>query len=51
MFIMTKRVTIVLDDDIHDKLRKLQAKKIQETGGSVSFSRVINESIAKNLKK
>lgn len=51
MFIMAKRVTIVLDDDLHDKLKKLQTKMIQETGGSVSFSRVINDSIAKNLKK
>lgn len=44
---MGKRVTIVLDDDIHDKLRKLQAKMIQETGGSVSFSKVINQKLAK----
>jgi len=44
---MGKRVTIVLDDDLHIKLRKLQAKMIQDTGGAVSFSRVINQKLAK----
>ena len=47
---MGKRVTIVLDEDIHSNLRKLQAKMIQQSGKAVSFSRVINESLAKKQK-
>ena len=44
---MGKRVTVVLDDDVYEKLRKLQAKKIQESAKSVSFSSVINDSLIK----
>lgn len=44
---MGKRVTIVLDDNVYEKLRKLQAKKIQESAASVSFSSVINDQLAK----
>lgn len=47
---MAKRITVMIDDDLHDKLRKLQAKMIQESGKSVSFSRVINEKLAKTAK-
>jgi len=46
---MTKRITIIIDDDNHKKLRNLQAKMIKESEGSVSFSRVINEIIEKGL--
>ncbi len=46
-----KRVTIVIDDDIHDKLRKLQAKMIQNSNKSVSFSRIINEQASKTIWK
>ena len=48
---MGKRVTVMIDDDVHDKLRKLQAKMIQESGKSVSFSRVINAKLSKTSKK
>lgn len=48
---MVKRITVMLDDDLHDKLRKMQAKKMQGTGKAVSFSKVINEIISKILKK
>lgn len=47
---MGKRVTIVIDDDIYEKLRKIQAKKIQNTASAVSFSSVINESLKKKTK-
>ena len=47
---MAKRVTIVLDDDLYEKLRKIQAKKIQDTTSAVSFSSVINESLKKKTK-
>jgi hypothetical protein len=49
-FIMGKRITIVLDDDLQKKLREKQAKKIKETGGSVSFSNVVNETLRKGIK-
>jgi len=40
----------MLDDDLDKKLRMLQAKLIQSTNGSVSFSEIINETLRKNLK-
>jgi len=48
---MAKRVTIMLDDDLDKKIRLVQAKAIQSTTSSVSFSRVINETLRNNLKK
>ncbi len=47
---MSKRVTIMVDDDVDKKLRIIQAKEISKTQSSVSFSRVINEMLRKNLK-
>lgn len=44
---MAKRVTIIIDYDIYEKLRKIQAKKIKDTSRAVSFSKVINESLKK----
>jgi len=48
---MSKRITIVLDDDLVKKVHDLQAKKIKESTGSVSFSRVLNELVRESLKK
>ena len=47
---MAKRITIMIDDDLDKKLRFIQAKAIQDTNSSVSFSRVFNETIRKKLK-
>ncbi len=47
---MSKRVTIVLDDDLDKKLRLRQAKIIQQEQSSCSFSRVLNETLRKFLK-
>ena len=47
---MAKRVTIVMDDDVDKKLRQIQAKEIQNTQSSVSYSRVINKTLRKQLK-
>jgi len=47
---MSKRITIVLDDDNDKRLREIQAKLILKEGNSVSFSRVINDEIRKNKK-
>ncbi len=49
-FIMARRVTIMIDDDLDKKLRSIQAKAIQSTTISVSFSKVINEILRKQLK-
>jgi hypothetical protein len=47
---MSKRITIVLDDDNIKKLREKQAKLIKEHAKSISFSRVINDVLRKNIK-
>jgi len=47
---MTKRVTIMLDDDNDKKLRVRQAKLISQEQISYSFSRVINDTLRKALK-
>jgi len=49
-FIMGKRITIVLDEDLVKKLREKQAKQIKESTNSVSFSRVVNEILHKGLE-
>jgi hypothetical protein len=48
---MAKRITIIIDDDLDKKLREIQAKKIQTTTSSVSYSEVINETLRKSIKK
>ena len=47
---MGKRITIVLDDDLVKKLREKQAKKIKESVESISFSRILNETLRKSIK-
>jgi len=49
-FIMGTRITIVLDDELLKKLREKQAKLIKVSPKSVSFSRVLNETLRKSLK-
>ena len=49
--IMGKRITIMLDNDLDKKLRLIQAKAIQNTASSVSFSTVLNETLRNYLKK
>ncbi|MFQ5440151.1 MAG: hypothetical protein ACE5DL_01670 [Nitrosopumilaceae archaeon] len=48
---MSKRITVMLDEDIIKKLHDIQAKQIRETSKSVSFSKVLNEAVRENLKK
>jgi len=45
-----RRVTIMIDDDLDKKIRNRQAKIIQTTQSSYSYSRVINELVRKALK-
>ncbi len=47
---MVKRVTIVIDEDNDKKLRTKQAKLIEQTQSSYSYSRVLNEALRKILK-
>jgi len=47
---MSKRVTIILDNDLDKKLRRIQAKEITKTRKSVSFSETMNNILRKGLK-
>lgn len=48
---MSRRVTIMIDDDLDEKLRLIQAKAIRSTNSSVSFSTTINKILRNSLKK
>lgn len=48
---MSKRITIVISDDLNKKIRLLQAKKIQTTCQSVSYSQVLNDVLRKSLNR
>lgn len=48
--IMSKRVTIMIDDDLDKKIRLRQAKMIQQEQTSYSYSKVLNETLRKVLK-
>ncbi len=47
---MSKRVTIMIDEDLDKKIRMLQAKWIQHNQTSHSYSKTLNEVIRKSLK-
>lgn len=47
---MSKRVTIMIDEDLDKKLRLRQAKMIQQEQTSYSYSKTLNESLRKVLK-
>ncbi len=49
--IMSKRITIMIEDEVDKKLRTIQAKTIQSTSSSVSYSSIINKILKTNLKK
>jgi len=40
---MYRRVTIMLDENLEKKLRKIQAKLIKDSKKSMSFSQVVND--------
>lgn len=48
--LLAKRVTIMIDDEIDKKLRLIQAKQISKSSSSVSYSKVLNDAIRKQLK-
>ncbi len=50
MIQMSKRVTIMIDEDLDKKIRMSQAKLIQQEQSSYSYSRVLNETLRKSFK-
>jgi len=44
-FLMSYRVTVVIDADNMKKLRLKQVKEIKKSSKSVSFSRIVNDTI------
>ncbi len=48
---MSKRVTIMIDDDLDKKVRLRQAKRITTETGSVSFSSELNAILREALDK
>jgi hypothetical protein len=46
---MSKRITIMIDDDIDKKLRQRQAKMIQQISKSYSYSKTINDVLRKSI--
>ena len=49
VWILALRVTIMLDEDLAKKLRVLQAKRLKSSNKSISFSKVLNEVVRKDL--
>lgn len=47
---MSKRITIMIDDDLDKKLRFRQAKMIQQEQASYSYSKMLNDTLRKVLK-
>jgi len=47
---MSKRVTIMIDEDLDKKIRLRQAKLIQQEQSSHSYSKTLNEILRKSLK-
>ncbi|MDH3766502.1 MAG: hypothetical protein OER82_11945 [Nitrosopumilus sp.] len=47
---MTRRATIMIDDDLDRKIRLLQAKMIQKENKSISYSFVVNLLLKNSLK-
>ena len=48
---MAHRVTIMLDEDVYKKLRKLQAKQIRSSSQNKSLSRLVNDVLKQRLEK
>ena len=46
-----KRVTVMISEDLDKKLHMLQAKRIQNTNKSISYSQILNECIREGLKR
>ena len=47
---MSKRITVMIADDLDKKLHQIQAKTISQTKSPMSYSKVINEVLRGELK-
>ena len=47
---MSKRVTIMIDEDLDKKIRLRQSKMIQQEQISYSYSKALNDTLRKSLK-
>ena len=47
---MSKRVSVIIDDDLDRKIKSLQTKRIHHLKKHVSFSKVLNDTMRKGLK-
>ena len=47
----SKRITIVLDDEVIKKLRVIQSKKLSKLLKSISFSSVVNDQLRKAINR
>ena len=48
---MSKRITVMIDNDIDKALRYIQANQIKKNERSVSFSKVLNATLRVGLNK
>ena len=48
---MSRRITLLIDNDLVKKLRLLQAKQISKHQTSYSFDKIVNETLRKVLDK
>ena len=46
---MSKRVTIMIDEELDKKIRAYQAKQIQKNNVSYSYSKAVNEILRKAI--
>ena len=46
---MARRVTIMIEDELDKKIRKIQARRIPAEEKSISYSKVINDTLRKAL--
>ena len=46
---MSKRITVVLDDEIDKKIREFQAKTTRKNNFTYSFSKAVNDILRKSI--
>ena len=51
LFLTSQRITIMIDSDVAKKLRVIQADLLKKSNKSVSFSKVLNESLKYSIAK
>ena len=48
-YIMSRRVTIMIDGNLDKKIRPYQSKKMKKENSNYSFSRAVNDIIRRNI--